>query len=126
MPGVRATELRCRAIAAFALLLAVSSPIRAASIFDPKLKFRTLSTDHFVIHFHQGEDALAQRLAAIAEDAWQALQRALAVTPPRRTRVVLADQTDLANGYATPVPYDTIVIYTVTPSGTEFRFDDWL
>jgi WD40 repeat protein/surface antigen Omp85-like protein len=123
---VRATRLPCRAIAALALLLAAASPIRAASLFDPKLKFRTLSTDHFVIHFHQGEDALAQRLAAIAEDAWQVLQRTLAVTPPRRTRVVLADQTDLANGYATPVPYDTIVIYTVTPSGTEFDFDDWL
>jgi WD40 repeat protein len=111
---------------AVALLFVLSSDLPAASLFDPLLKFRTLPTEHFVIHFHQGEEALAQRLALIAEDAWQALQRTFALPPPRRTEVVLADQTDLANGYATPVPYNTIVIYTVSPSGAEFDFDDWL
>jgi hypothetical protein len=113
-------------IVALALLLAASSVAGAASLFDPLLKFRTLTTEHFVIHFHQGEDALAQRLAVIAEEAWLALQRTLAVPPPRRTQVVLADQTDLANGYATPVPYNTVVIYTVSPPGADFDFDDWL
>ena len=111
---------------ACALLLALATGAAAASLFDPRLTFRTLRTEHFVIHFHQGEEALAQRLAVIAEDAWQALQRTFALTPPARTQVVLADQTDLANGYATPVPYNTIVIYTVTPAGAEFDFDDWL
>jgi Tol biopolymer transport system component len=99
---------------------------RAASLFDPALRFRTLPTEHFVIYFHQGEDRLAERLAVIAEQTWQALRRPLGVAPPRRTHVVLADQTDLANGYATPLPYDTIVIYTVWPSGDAFNFDDWL
>ncbi len=32
---------------------------------------------------------------------------------------MLADQTELFNGYATPVPYDTVVLYAVTPSGSE-------
>jgi len=54
------------------------------------------------------------------------LQRPLGVVPPRLTHVVLADQTEFANGYATPLPYDTIVIYTVWPSAPEFVFDDWL
>src|SRR5256885_11623442 len=56
--------------------------------------------EHFVIYFHQGEDRLAQRLARIAEETWLTLQGPLGVTPPRRTRVVLADQTELYNGYA--------------------------
>ena len=97
-----------------------------ASIFDPALRFRALPTEHFVIYFHQGEDRLAQRLARIAEEAWRALQRPLDVIPPRRTQVVLVDQTELANGYATPLPYNTIVLYTVAPSGSSFDFDDWL
>jgi hypothetical protein len=79
-----------------------------------------------VIYFHQGEDRLAQRLAVIAEETWRALQQPLAVAPPRRTHVVLADQTDLANGYATPLPYDTIVLYTVWPPGADFNVEDWL
>ena len=112
--------------AAVVLLLADAAPARCASLFDPALKFRALPTEHFVIYFHQGEDRLAQRLARIAEDAWRALQRPLGVTPPRMTRVVLADQTEIFNGYATPLPYDTIVIYPVTPSGAGLDATDWL
>lgn len=109
---------------AIALVWAGASP--SAQVFDPALRFRVLSTPHFVIHFHQGEDWLAQRLAVIAEDTWRALARPLGVTPPARTRVVLADQTELFNGYATPVPYNTVVLYAVTPSGSGSDFDDWL
>src|SRR5581483_627706 len=105
-----------------------ATQLRAATIFDPALRFRTLTTDHFVISFHQDEADTAGRLAAIAEDTWRALQSALAAPPPRRTQVVLVDQTDLANGYATPIPYDTVVIYETWPAGSEFigNVDDWL
>ncbi len=110
--------------AAVALLLAGSAS--GASLFDPALRFRALPTEHFVIYFHQGEDQLAQRLARIAEDTWRALRGQLDVTPPRRTRVVLADQTEIFNGYATPLPYDTIVVYPVSPSGAGLDTGDWL
>ena len=96
------------------------------SLFDPALRFRALPTEHFVIYFHRGEDRLAQRLARIAEETWRALERPLGLTPPRRTQIVLADQTELYNGYATPVPYNTVVLYTVTPSGSNSQFDDWM
>ncbi|HEX7136237.1 MAG TPA: hypothetical protein VF219_00245 [Vicinamibacterales bacterium] len=66
------------------------------------------------------------RLAAIAEETWRTLPRPLGVRPPPLTHVVLADQTDLSNGYATPLPYDTIVIYATAPPGAEFDADDWL
>jgi Tol biopolymer transport system component len=97
-----------------------------AQLFDPELRFRQLTTEHFVLYFHQGEEGLAQRLAPIAEETWRTLRQPLGVTPPARTRVVLADQTELFNGYATPVPYDTVVLYAVTPSGSDADFDDWL
>jgi hypothetical protein len=118
-------RLVARALTA-AVLLLLAGTADAATWFDPALRFRTLPTEHFIIYFHQGEESLARRLAVIAEEAWRALQRPLGVLPPRRTQVVLADQTERANGYATPLPYDTIVIYTVSPSGSEFVFDDWL
>ncbi len=28
--------------------------------FDPQTKWRTIQTEHFNIHFHQGEEALAE------------------------------------------------------------------
>jgi hypothetical protein len=107
-------------------LAVTASPARAATLFDPAYRFRTLRTAHFVIHFHQGEDRLAQRLATIAENTWHTLERPLGVQPPRLTQVVLVDQTELANGYATPLPRDTVVMYTVAPAGYEFDFDNWL
>src|SRR5262245_7007903 len=98
----------------------------AATRFDPALRFRVLRTEHFLIYFHQNADHLAQRLSVVAEDTWRALPQPLGVRPPRLTHVVLADQADLSNGYATPLPYDTIVIYTTAPPGSEFNVDDWL
>ena len=85
-----------------------------------------MPTEHFVIYFHQGEEGLAGRLAAIAEDTWRALRPPLGVTPPPLTRVVLADQTELWNGYATALPRDTVVLYAVWPRGSDLAFDDWL
>ena len=120
---------RARAVTAAVVLLLAgvgTGAASGASIFDPALRFRALATEHFVINFHQGEDRLARRLARIAEETWRALERPLGLTPPRRTQIVLADQTELYNGYATPVPYNTVVLYTVTPSGSSSDFDDWL
>ena len=111
-------------LAAAVIVCAGARP--GAQVFDPALRFRVLPTEHFVIYFHQAEDPLAQRLARIAEETWRALVRPLGLTPPRRTRIVLADQTERFNGYATPVPYNTVVLYAVTPSGSGSDFDDWL
>ncbi len=119
--------IRAAAVAVAAALFATAH-VRAATLFDPALRFRTLTTEHFVIYFHQHESAVAARLAAIAEQTWQALGERLTPRPPRRTHVVLVDQTELANGYATPVPYDTIVLFATWPAGSEFigNTDDWL
>src|SRR5258708_20488103 len=106
------------------LLLALRA--EATSLFDPALHFRQLSTEHFVVYFHQGENATARRLAAIAEETWRALQTPLGVRPPAMTRVVLVDQTELFNGYAPPLPRDTIVIFATWPQATPFTVDDWL
>src|SRR5262249_24741018 len=115
-----------RALTAVVMVGALASGAHAASRFDPALQFRQIGTAHFVIYFHQGEDHLALRLPPTAEETWRALQQPLGVVPPQRTHVILVDQTEFANGYATPVPYDTVVIYTVWPPGTEFNFEDWL
>ncbi len=114
-------------VAAVTALLAATS-VRAASLVDPALRFRATTTEHFVIYFHQREEPLARRLAVVAETVWRQLQRSLGVRPPRRTHVVVADQTELANGFATPVPYDTVFITAVGPAPTDFigNTDDWL
>jgi surface antigen Omp85-like protein/WD40 repeat protein len=113
---------------AFALVAVLSGTARAGGPIDPALRFRVLATEHFVIYFHQGEDASARRLATIAEETWRALRQPLGVQPPPKTHVVLVDQTELANGFATPLPRDTIFVLASWPETADFigDTDDWL
>src|SRR5262245_37563454 len=121
---------RARRLTAFLLisLVARAAPSAAASLFDPALRFRMLRTDHFVIYFHQGEDRLAGRMALIAEDTWTTLRRSFGRTPPLLTHIVIADQAEAANGSATPLPRDTVVVTAAWPEGVDFigNTDDWL
>ncbi|HET6438222.1 MAG TPA: BamA/TamA family outer membrane protein [Anaeromyxobacter sp.] len=98
-----------------ALLCGLASKA-AAQRYDPAYRWRTADTDHFRIHFHEGEQALADVVAATAERAHAALAPALRYAPPGRTEVVLSDDSDDANGSATPVPYNTIRLYAAPPT----------
>jgi hypothetical protein len=104
------------------------APAGAASRYDPALRFRTLTTRHFHIHFHQGEERLAQRLAVVAEAVHADLCLRLQASPGGRTHVVLADQDDLANGFATTFPYNAIRIAVGPPGASTLlgNTDDWL
>lgn len=116
-------------VALLALLLLLRPTAAAAvGLVDPLLQFRQLRTDHFVIYYHTGAERLAARLAAIVESVRTEVGGSLGLTPPSRTHVILADQADLANGWATPFPRNIVMMYAAAPSGSEFigRTDDWL
>jgi len=118
--------LRLALVAAF--LMTSSAAARGAPVVDPALRFQTLATTHFIICFHRGEEESARRLAVIAEDTWRALREPFDVQPPEHTYVLLVDQSELANGSAYPLPYNTIVVTAAWPSGSDFigLTDDWL
>src|SRR5574339_1218361 len=97
--------IRALALAA-SLLAACPAAALASGRYDPRLRFQTLSTPRFDIHFHQGEEADARRLAVIAEEIARAMDKTLG-PPSGRVQVILVAQSDLANGWATPLPYNT-------------------
>ncbi len=113
-----------RAAAAAALLLGASA---GAQGYDPRFHWRTLETPHFQVHFHQGEEALARRVAGAAERAHQLLSPPLR-HDPGLTHLVLSDDSDDANGLATPVPYNTVQLYAVPPDSLSELNDssDWV
>jgi len=113
--------------AVFISLLAAGS---AQAKFDPAHHWRTFRTPHFAIHFHEGCDELAGRAASIAEEAHAQLAPRVGWTPREKTRLIIADDADAASGWATPYPYNQILI-TPTPPLGEFglgttHHDDWL
>ena len=113
---------------AAAALVAVSATSALGSErYDPRLRFRTISTPRFDIHFHQGEEAIAKRLAAVAEQVAIEMEPRLG-RPRMRVNVILVDQTDLSNGWATPVPYNLIEIAAAGPRADSIigNTRDWL
>ncbi len=102
-----------------------ASPARAAG--DPRLDWRTKATEHFRVHYYSGEEAIAARVARIAEDVHRELVPELASDPGRPVDVVITDDSDSANGSATAFPYDLIRLYAVPPDELSplGEVDDW-
>lgn len=115
-------------LAALALAVLLAAPPVLAASYDPDLTWRSLDTEHFRITFHQGEEQLANELAATAEEIWDELTAELKTYPKRPTEIVLVDHTDVANGYAMTIPVNTIVIFVTAPqeSSSLGLYDDWL
>jgi hypothetical protein len=107
--------------------LAAAAPALGSDRYDPRLRFRSLATPHFDVHFHQGEEALARRLAALAEQVRRDLEPKLGL-PNGRVHVILVDQHDSPNGWATPFPYNVIEITAAVPRGGSVigNTTDWL
>ncbi len=111
----------------FGLMILASSIASASGRYDPRLRFQTISTTRFDIHYHQGEEPQARRLARLAEIVAAELDATLG-RPSGRVQVILVDQSDLSNGWATPLPFNTIEIAVASPAGSSLigNTDDWL
>jgi Tol biopolymer transport system component len=110
----------------FAWSLAGASVALAAS-YDPELRWRTITTEHFHIHFHQGEERLADELSVQVEATFATLTEEVGWSPRGRVHVVLVDRTDSANGFASVIPYNQIVMYATAPGADSSLglYEDW-
>ena len=112
----------------FAILALLPCGLGAVLAHDPWLSWTTYQSRHFDIHAHEGLEALAPRVAADCEHEFTRLARLFKFRPSSRIDVVLADETDEANGAATPYPRNE-TFFVVAPfdllQGAD-EFDDWL
>jgi len=105
-------------------LLCASLPATARAQLPPNADWRTITTAHFRVHFTPELESQARRAAANAEVAYAQLSGEL--TPPRGIiDVIVTDNIDATNGYASPFPTNHIVIYANPPvNETALRFTD--
>ena len=99
-----------------------------SATIDPSFKFSTIETEHFVIHFHQGLDDIANRAALISERMHDKLSFTFKWSPKERTQIVLLDNMDFANGASTVLPYNAMYIFVVPPLPDMIigEYDNWL
>lgn len=110
------------------VLWAMGGVANAGVFHDPSLNWQTIETDHFRIHYHDGEAALAQRFWPRAERVYQDTCAYLDWYPKDKTDVVLTDEFDLSNGYTRVFPYNSVVLFVAAPDEINSleAFDDWL
>ena len=99
-----------------------------AASFDPHLHWRTLSTPHFSVHYADNIEKIAQKVARDLEIAHDKLTPKLKWTPKSKTEVLLLDNTDDANGFASILPYNWLELRVAPPNPEEAlaHYDDWL
>src|SRR5262245_16475893 len=109
------------------MLILLASILARGAAYDPDLEWRTISTDHFDVHFHQGIERVADEFSGMAEDVYLTLQDEIRWRPNPRIQVVLVDRTDSANGFATAIPYPAITIYVTAPTegSTLSLYEEW-
>lgn len=95
---------------------------------DPKLNWKSLPSDHFIVHFPESYLENAQQVSALAEKIHQRLSPQFNWQPDRPTHIVLNDLIDVANGNASIAPYNLIEVNLFPPrSGKELAdFEVWM
>jgi hypothetical protein len=110
------------------LALVALAPAAARAQIPADERWRVFDTAHFRVHFTPGLDSLARRAADRAEAAHGELAVAF-VRPPRgKIALVITDNVDYANGFATPFPRNRVVIFAHPPVDDPSLsfYDDWL
>ena len=98
----------------------------AGAQLPPNEDWRTLHTRHFRVHFTPAVEEEARRAAVNAERAYAELSTEL--VPPRGTiDLVISDNVDYVNGYATTFPSNRIVVFAHPPTDASGlrNYDDW-
>jgi hypothetical protein len=114
-----------RLIALAAVLACCAARVASAQV-PPDDKWRTIETRHFRVHFTPPLEEQARRAAVNAERAYAGLSSEL--VPPRgMIDLVVSDNVDFVNGYATPFPSNRIVVFAHPPTDVSGlrSYDDW-
>ncbi len=99
-----------------------------AAAGDPTRVWMTVESEHFVVHYYEPLGPMAQRVAVVAERAHRTLAPALDHEPDEKCQVLLVDDVDGANGFATVLPRNAITLFATAPTGNSVLndHDDWL
>ena len=111
--------------AGLAALLAL--PAWGARYAHPDRSWFTLEGPHFLVHYPAGLDAQARRFLDAAERQRREIETRFDWRPREKTAIVVTDYSDYANGWATPLPRNRILVHLARPDdilGLE-DFGDW-
>ena len=94
---------------------------------DPSLNWKTHVGEHFLIHYPPSLKRYVGKVDYLAEQSHQDLSEFFNWRPVNKTHVILLDEFDQANGFASPIPNNAMALFMQPPTQGELLvFDDWL
>ncbi|HMA93238.1 MAG TPA: hypothetical protein VKP30_11165, partial [Polyangiaceae bacterium] len=101
---------------------------RQAEAGDPRLEWYTIEAGDYRVHFHGGLEAIAQRAARFASQFETHLLQLVGARHGEPTDILLTDDWESANGFASALPYSHIHLYVTAPDDMSAlgQHDDWL
>ena len=97
------------------------------SFVDPRLRWRTLETRSFEVHFAERNRDQARAVAGAAERILPRITALLKWRPASRIHVVVLDSADFSNGLASPIPFNYTMVFLATPDeGELLQNREWL
>lgn len=96
--------------------------------FEPWRRWYTIRTAHFNIHYYEGEEKVADKVAMVCEEVYSIVTRWFESEPHEKVEVVITDDTDSTNGFTSVVPYNRIHIFVRPPAAFSSLndHDDWI
>src|SRR6185503_2435382 len=108
-----------RTLAAALLLHCSLAAAQLPGFVDPRLRWRTLDTEHFSVHFAEQNAPQARLAAQVAEKVYPRITGMLRWQPRTRTHLIVLDSADFSNGFATPLPFNHTGIFLSPPDEGE-------
>ncbi|MEP6622728.1 MAG: hypothetical protein ABJE47_25630, partial [bacterium] len=109
-----------KALASLALLACAAAPRASAQMPRPWLDWRTVETEHFVLHYPEQYRAWTIALAERMEGVRTQVQSVVGFVPTQRVHIVVDDPVNSANGTAfTTLDAPTIVLWPTSPDPRE-------
>ena len=66
----------------------------------PELEWRTIETEHFLVHYHNGAERTGRTVAKIAEEVYEPVTAMYNHKPDQKVSIAVYDVDDIANGAA--------------------------
>ena len=101
-------------------------PLAAQIRFDPQIKWRSIESEHFAIHYPERQDSLARAVLSKSELYYAILTGVFHYQPKGKVNIVLDTSSDIVFGAATPFPNNTAYLNPNAPAIGFGHYDDWM
>ena len=68
--------------------------------YHPELDWKTIETEHFFVHYHDGAERTAKTVSKIAEEVYAPITSLYQHTPDQKVSFIIRDHDDISNGAA--------------------------